>query len=346
MTWHPLVWVFWVAAITGGALYAAAAVRAMDVAVNWNPAHRCHGQLRRELRAETASLLGRGAFFCLCVACFLWVAGVAVAWHRIVPGAMCGTGVLQAMGPFGSRAILFWSLTLVLLYAWQVLDRLDRRDPTGVLTPGAARSLLTASPFFLLSLVYSWRALVAVDPAAPVSCCAAAYDQVFSGSIGSALGTGVVTFALWGSLLGSAILVGTASWSLHSRCRGKDVTMAMGTILWVVLAAIAVKQVWSSYYYQVLSHPCPWCLFLPDYFCVGFFIFGCLALAMLEGVALWAGHRVHDRNPELSAAAHRRCQNAAWRILAAIAGYTMATVLPAVHWRISTGVWLNGNHSF
>ena len=36
-------------------------------------------------------------------------------------------------------------------------------------------------------------------------------------------------------------------------------------IVWGIATTVAVKQVWSAYYYQVLSHPCPWCLFLPDY---------------------------------------------------------------------------------
>jgi general secretion pathway protein D len=54
---------------------------------------------------------------------------IAMAWHRLIPGAMCGTGVLQAMGANGYRAIVFWCITLALLFCWWVLDDLDQPVP-------------------------------------------------------------------------------------------------------------------------------------------------------------------------------------------------------------------------
>jgi hypothetical protein len=49
--------------------------------------------------------------------------------------------------------------------------------------------------------------------------------------------------------------------------RGSGAMRCAVAILWSIGATTAsVKQVWSAYYYQVLSHPCPWCLFLPDYY--------------------------------------------------------------------------------
>jgi hypothetical protein len=131
MIWHPLVWAFWIAAATGGWLYATGAIQAVDVLLNWNPAHADANQLRRERHAEAAALLGRWALGCLAVAAALGLVGIAVAWHRMVPGAMCGTGVLQAMGTDGSRAMIFWGVTLTILYGWRVLDGLDSQSPKG-----------------------------------------------------------------------------------------------------------------------------------------------------------------------------------------------------------------------
>jgi hypothetical protein len=346
MIWHPLVWAFGAAALTGGVLYFFASFHSMDVAVNWDPGRSDKDQLVREHRAEVSSLLARGALCCLFTAALIGVAGVALCWHRIVPGAMCGTGVLQAMGLAGSRTILFWGLTLLLLYGWHVVDCLDRQSPQGVLVQKNARLLLTVSPFFILALIYSQKAFFAVDTAAAVSCCAAVYDKVFDSAIDIRIKPAIRLAAFWGSFLGSIVVAGFAVRGFRLRNRKQDRITAYFAMVWVAPSAIAVKQIWSSYYYQVLAHPCPWCLFLPDYYGAGFLIFGCLAVVLLEGTALGAACRVYRQYPNLSAHAQRRCQQANSRIFDAVIGYTVLTLFPAIHWRLSTGVWMNGNHFF
>ncbi|MGA6926302.1 MAG: hypothetical protein WBY88_11515, partial [Desulfosarcina sp.] len=151
MIWHPLVWAFWAAAATGGLLYAIGAMHAFDVMLNWSPNQADADQLRRERRTESAVLLGHWALGCLAVAAMTGLAGIAVAWHRSIPGAMCGTGVLQALGTDGSRAMIFWGASLTLLYAWRVLDRLDGQNPASVLTRDNARVIVSAAPFLTLA---------------------------------------------------------------------------------------------------------------------------------------------------------------------------------------------------
>ena len=113
--------------------------------------------------------------------------------------------------------------------------------------------------------------------------------------------------------------------------------------LWSIAATVAVKQVGSAYYYQVLSHPCPWCLFLPDYYGAGFFIFGGVAVILMESTALWLADRTRCRYPVLADPAGERIQRSAWRIVIAMIGFTMLTLGPAIAWRLRTGVWLNGS---
>ena len=332
------------AAVSGSLLYVVAAWRAMDVAVNWTPMQADHDQLRRERHAETATWLGHGSMVCLTTAAMMGLVGIALVWHRIVPGAMCGTGVLQAMGISGRRAMLFWGLTLILLYGWQVLDRLDSHHPQGVLIPANSRLLITAAPFLTLSLFYSWQALMRVETAPPVSCCAAVYDQVLSNASESEIMARLTAGSLWGSLIGGVVLPVAALWAaIRAPNRGTGMLFAAMAIGWSVLAAMAVKHTWSAYYYQVLSHPCPWCLFLPDYHGAGFFIFACLSVVALEGVAFWAADHTRRHYALLAAPANGRCRQAAWRIISAIIGFTLLTVGPALAWRLHTGVWMSGS---
>ena len=342
MIWHPLVWAFWVAAVTGGLLYATGAVQAVDVLLNWTPARADTDQLRRERHAETAVLLGRWSLGCLAAAAALGLVGIAVVWHRMVPGAMCGTGVLQAMGTDGSRAMIFWGVTLTILYGWRVLDGLDSHHPQGVLTQASARVMISAAPIFVLAVFFSWQALMRVENVPPVSCCAAVYDQVLSGSSESTAMKSLVPISLWCSLVGGVVLLALAVLRIRFPDRGSGAMPAIIAILWGVGTTVSVKQVWSAYYYQVLSHPCPWCLFLPDYYCAGFFIFGCVAVVVMESIALWLADRTRRRYPILADPAAKRIRRSAWCMAIAMIGFTILAVGPAIAWRLRTGVWLDG----
>lgn len=342
MIWHPLVWAFWVLTATGGVLYGLAAVRALDIAANWRPGQADRDQLRRERRAEAACLLGQWSLGCLSMAALVGVVGIALVWHRLIPGAMCGTGVLQAMGHPGYRALILWGIALALLFVWQVVVQLDLAHPAADLTEAAARVLTAAAPFLILAAGFSWQALMRVGSAEPVSCCAAIYDRVLEPSSPSLLSQTGGAILLWISLAGGVALLSLALWMRRHPDHRAGGLLLLAAAGWTVAGTMAVKHLWSAYYYQVLSHPCPWCLFLPDYHGAGFFIFGCLSVTALESLAVWAAAVVGRRHPLLSAAAHQRIHRATGRIVAATVGFTLLTAGVAVAWRLNTGVWIHG----
>ena len=340
MTWHPLTWAFWAAVAAGILLYGIAAVRAMDVFLNWQPDCAEAHQLRREHGAEIASLLADGSFACFTAAAVLGLMGVAVGWHPVVPGAMCGTGVLQAMGSYGRQAMIFWGIGLAILAAWRVLDRLNRRHPEWAATRSAGRMLLTAAPFLLLAVYSSWQALMHAESVPAVSCCAAVYDRVLTSSGEPAYPIRIPTLSFWVHLIGGMVLMVLAIFEIRAAGRMPGAVTAAIAIVWSVGASAAVKHVWSAYYYQVLSHPCPWCLFLPDYHGAGFLIFGCMAVIVMEAVAVWSADSACRRHPQLAKAAHRRRHRSGWRITWALIGFTIAAAGPAIAWRLSTGAWM------
>lgn len=329
------------ATLVGILLYAAGSVRAIDVVLNWAPASAGIDQLQRERRAEAAALLGHWSLGCLAAAALLGFVGITVVWHRGVPGAMCGTGVLQAMGTNGSRAMIFWGAALIILYGWRVLDRLDSHQPQGVLTQANVRVMISATPFLALAIFYTWQALIRIETVPPVSCCAFVYDQVLIDTDGYAATNRFKSIFFWCSLAGGAALLVLAALKSRFPCRGPGALMAVIGIFWALGAAITVTHVWSAYYYQVLSHPCPWCLFLPEHHGTGFFIFGSVAMVVLETIALWQFERVRYRYPVLAGPAERRIRQSGRRIVIAMIGFTALTLGPAIFWRIETGVWLN-----
>jgi hypothetical protein len=341
--WHPLTWAFWAAVLTGTLLYAIAAVRAVNLVLGWAPEGADTDQLRRERHAETVSLLSRWALACLAVAAVIGLTGIALVWQRVVPGAMCGTGVLQAMGIHGSRAMIFWGIALTVMYAWLIMDRLNHYHPLGPLTQSAGRVLISVAPFLTVALLYSWQALMRVDTVSPVSCCAAIYDQVWVEPSDAMTSQHVVTLSVYSSLLSTAVLLGMAALRIRHPDRGPGTGLGAILLFWIPVTAIAVKQVWSAYYYQVLSHPCPWCLFQADYWCSGFAIFGLMTLVAWEGLALWLADRIRIRQPLLIQPAIERIRRSAWRMTVALIAFTLLTVIPALLWRLRTGTWLDGS---
>lgn len=337
---HPFTWTFWVAVVTGLLLYGATVRPALAVAWHWSPGDADGGQLRRERRWEMACLLGRWALFTLTGAALLWLVGIVAVWHGVVPGAMCGTGVLQAMGGHGVRAMVFWGMALLVLHGWRVLDFLDSGDPDGLLTPTVARVLLIVGALLVPAVIHSWLALMHIDPAAPVSCCAAVYDQVLRPEGAGAMGRGGALVAGWLSLVGGGLLTVLAA--RQWRCRGLSTGFlpAAAAAGWAVAAAVAVKHFWSAYYYQVLSHPCPWCLFLPDHYGAGFAVYGAMTVTVATGVTLWAADRVRRRHPSLSAAADAIMGRAARRMMVALLLFILLTAGPALAWKVRTGLWL------
>jgi hypothetical protein len=314
----------------------------MDVTLNWSPASSNADQLRREHHAEMASLLGRGAVICLEAATLIGLTGITLVWHRAVSGAMCGTGVMQAMGNNGFRAVIFWVATILILRSWRTLDHIDHLHPQGVLTRDASRMMIVAAPFLILSLFHAWQALMRVATIPTVSCCAAVYDQVVNNTAATT-SQWIVHLSLWGNLAGNLVLLILAMAVIRTQHARPGVLMPAITCIWAILSIISIKQIWSAYYYQVLSHPCPWCLFLPDYYGVGFLIFGCLAAVVLESISLGLAVRTRDRYPQLNVPATLLITNAAWRIVIALIGFSLLTAGPALSWRLRTGVWLHGS---
>jgi hypothetical protein len=148
---------------------------------------------------------------------------------------------------------------------------------------------------------------------------------------------------LWSNQAVATVLMLMAVIKARYPDRGPANLTGLLGITWAVGALPAVTQVWSAYYYHVLSHPCPWCLFLPDYYGVGFFIFGFIAVVFAESVALWLVEHTVRRHPALADSSRVRRRQCALRIALALAAFTVLTAGPAICWRLGTGVWLDGS---
>lgn len=321
-------------------LVAAATVSALRIVTGGSPESAANGRIALGCKAGTASILGRTSFALLALSTFLLIFGIAGVLPKIVPGAMCGEGVLQATNGALGRALALRGAVLGLLAAWHLLDRLNRSQPESPLATVAARSLLLAIPVAVLAVYDTFQAILRLDVNRPVDCCTAVYGQVRNvDPVGSSWSI-PDTYWIGGLALGglAIIFAGLHLWRA-SRPLGARATglVSLATILWVPVAATALLRSFAAYHYRFPRHPCSWCLFLPENKLVGYLLFGCLIVAAAEACAASICATVAAKSPALEPTAGRRSRTAGLRVALAATLFLALVGIPAIAWRLQLG---------
>jgi hypothetical protein len=340
---HPLVLALLLTDALGAALLAGAGWGAVRVAAHWSPGSPTRAQLALERSAESSALAGRWALHLLTLSTLMLIAALSGELPRMVPGAMCGTGVVQASGGRLTQALALRALGLLLLHLWHGLQRLDEQQPDRPLTVAAARLLLAALPVSLVAVSQSLQALIGLDLQSPVSCCAALYESVRAAPAAAGLSEQSPPWRLWLFMASSALLMVIALAVQGTGApRRLPVVLLVLTALWALAAHGAVTRHLGAAIYGVRYHPCPWCLFLPEHRCIGVLMLSASAVVLGEVPIVWLSAWVGRSYPELTEAAGRRLRNACRHTLMGCGGLLAAACLPALIWRLRFGVWLLG----
>jgi hypothetical protein len=341
---HPLLLAVFAADLVAFLLVLGASFTAFRIALNWSPQDPSEAQLRLEGRAETAALAVGWATGLTVFATVALIYALTNLLPDVVPGAMCGTGVLQSMQGAGARILIYRLLAVALLWLWWRVAQVNRSLPEGPLVVLGARLVLLALPAMGLALHAAWQAALAMDLQQPVDCCAVIYDHFRSldearRTLGAGRGVWLPAFAA-----ASIAVVATAgaAWRNPRRPRRHWLLAAL-VLVWLPVAAIALTRFLSAYHYGVLHHRCPWCLFLPEHHLVGFPLWGAWLLASLETPPVLVLALIAARGSSaVAATATCRAGRAARNILLALLLFIALAVGPALWWRLTFGVWLAG----
>jgi hypothetical protein len=317
----------------------------VNTVLDWQPLVADSGQLSLEAKAEGASILGRAACGLALFAAGLLIFGIANIFCEDIPGAMCGTGVCQAMAAAGSTRLLLYSgLLLLLMKLWYELDRLNRMLAEMPLTQTSARLFLVIPVVAVLTLKQTYESFAGIRPHQPVDCCAVVYDQFSTlEQASSIVGIGDTVWSAAFIVLSILLFVLSVGLivSRKDRPRARSLLAAV-TWLWLPVAALVLVNVLSAYHYRVLHHHCPWCLFLPEHHLVGYPLYGAMALIGMEGLTIFLLPVLVKHDTGIYWIALDRCRLAAKRITMAQLVFLILAVLPAIVWRLRHGVWMSG----
>lgn len=343
MIWHPLLLAVLLLDTLSFLMVAAAAPTALRIASGWSPESASRDQISLEVKAETASIQVRSAAVVFCTATVILITAISNVLPTVVPGAMCGTGVLQACKGLGNRALGFRLLAIAGFYLAAAIDRLNRTQPNSPLTTMSARAALLLLPMVFLAYLDSGRAIFALDVHKPVDCCTVVYDQVRAFTKANTMDGIPGAFLVWGFVSGGVVLTagGARLWLAKVLPRAPYAyALLVLALIWVPLAYTALVRVLVAYHYQVLFHHCPWCLFLSEHRLVGYPLFAALTLTWLEGCASFVTIKIAAVFPQLADPARRRLQAAGLRIAIGSVLFMGLAGLPALIWRIRFGVWM------
>ncbi len=345
MIWTPISLAVFAMDAVGVALILAASKTAADVLVGWDPGSASRKQLRLEIAGETASIKAGAGTAVLFISTLVFLSAICNAFPEIVPGAMCGTGVMNAAGGWGERALFFRMAAVGLLLLKSETEKIDRTRPDSPLALGNARLLLLALPLVLFAIHATFKTINGMDVQQPVDCCAVVYDSVRSGEDLSAFEfasdrTWVASYLAGGVLM---LFAGAILCSFKDSPSPKTLfSVAAICSAWAVAASVALTRVLASYHYQVLNHHCPWCMFLSEHNLAGYPLFGTLAFALFESYAAFAAALTGASHPLLKNAADARIAKAGRRLCFSVSLFILLSGLPPLLWRLKYGVWIGG----
>jgi hypothetical protein len=192
----------------------------------------------------------------------------------LVPGAMCGAGVITA-NEYGSYLLILKLIILFCLTLWLYLHHVDMQTKDHRWFK--EKSWLFAAIFMLiiLELVLDYAYFMHIDTHDPVSCCSALFGQL-EGSNPLPFGLNITTLLILFYMLFALVIL-----SLHS---GQTVLYIISNVLFMFIAYYAVVYFFGTYIYELPTHKCPFCMLQVEYYYVGYIIWVSLFLGSYIGL--------------------------------------------------------------
>ncbi len=188
----------------------------------------------------------------------------------LIPGAMCGAGVVKA-NEYGNPLLALKIIILFLSGLWLSMNSIDlkaKNYPYLKLKSWFFITLfLLLSVEFLLDILYFTH----IETTNPVSCCSVIFGQI-GGSNGLPFGLDVskllILFYLLFVLVVLTILSDMAVMSIFV------------SLLFGVIAYYSVVYFFGTYIYELPTHQCPFCMLQDHYYYIGYLLWGLLLLGV------------------------------------------------------------------
>ena len=208
------------------------------------------------------------------------------ALSLLLPGAMCGAGVIKA-NIYGSYLLILKLFILFLLTLWLYIHFYDMHTKNHQWFKQKSWLFSFIFVFIALELGLDFSYFSNIDTHLPVSCCSALFGQLE--------GANPLPFGLSVSLL---LVLFYLLYFLVVLTLKIDYTVLyiVTNILFVYIAYYAVVYFFGTYIYQLPTHKCPFCMLQAEYTYIGYLLWASLFMGTYIGLSnavstLWLGKK-------------------------------------------------------
>ena len=187
----------------------------------------------------------------------------------ILPGAMCGAGVLNS-SEYGETALFLKIIIIMLGLLWMVLNKQDQKVVGSPYFRHKLWFFLFIYLMFLIELFSEVNFFTSLSTLEPVTCCSSIYSQ----NIGSKNFLLELSFFQLLGVFYSVYIGVIVSALLKNR-----ILLFISSVVFVYIAYYAVVYNFGIYIYELPTHKCPFCMLQSDYYYIGYFIFSSLFIA-------------------------------------------------------------------
>lgn len=188
----------------------------------------------------------------------------------LIPGAMCGAGVIKA-NSYGNSLLVLKIIILFLGGLWLSVNSVDLGAKNYPYLK--VKSWFFVLIFILLSTEFTLDILyfTHIETSNPVTCCSVIFGQI-GGANGLPFGLDIpklmILFYLLFILLFLAIFTDNALLTIVT------------SILFAGVSYYAVVYLFGTYIYELPTHQCPFCMLQDHYYYVGYVVWGLLFLGV------------------------------------------------------------------
>jgi hypothetical protein len=204
----------------------------------------------------------------------------------LLPGAMCGAGVIKA-NIYGSYLLILKLFILFLLTIWLYIHFYDMHTKNHQWFKQKSWLFSFIFVFIALELGLDFSYFSNIDTHLPVSCCSALFGQL-EGANPLPFGLSISLLLILFYLLYFLVVLTLKS--------GYTVLYIVTNILFVYIAYYAVVYFFGTYIYQLPTHKCPFCMLQAEYTYVGYLLWASLFMGTYMGLSnavstLWLGKK-------------------------------------------------------
>ncbi len=193
----------------------------------------------------------------------------------LVPGAMCGAGVIEA-NDYGSYLLILKLTILFFLTLWLYINYYDMSTKNH---RWFKEKSWLFSFIFLLILVeigLDFSYFSNIDTHLPVSCCSALFGQL-EGANPLPFGLSITLLLVLFYLLYALVILTLKT--------NQTLLYILANILFVYIAYYAVVYIFGTYIYQLPTHKCPFCMLQAEYMYVGYLLWASLFIGTYIGLS-------------------------------------------------------------